>query len=135
MIVRVMDFRLKNWKYKTVYKRNTFEIWWSQNYLSCINQSKALTSAHPVLIIFSMTSRACTSIVISATILSRWILVKLPRMASENFPSIEICFLRRPLSGFLSCLSLVEERALVQSDVHWIWQDVMSSWKKVFKIW
>lgn len=63
----------------------------SQYSLSWLSHSKAVTSPHPDLIIFSITSLAWTSIVTRATIFCRWIFVKLPRIISENLFSIEIC--------------------------------------------
>ena len=63
----------------------------SQYSLSWLSHSNAVTSPQPDLIIFSITSLACTSIVTRATIFCRWILVRLPRIISENLFNMEIC--------------------------------------------
>ena len=55
----------------------------SQYSRSWESHSKALTSLHPALASLSMTSRAWTSTVTSATIFRRRTLDKLPRMVSE----------------------------------------------------
>ena len=94
----------------------------SQYSLSWLSHSKAVTSPHPDLIIFSITSLAWTSIVTRATIFCRWIFVKLPRIISENLFSIEICEKRlmsvmiridRTLTSDLSEMSLEKRHILL----------------------
>ena len=100
----------------------------SQYNRSCMSQSKAVTSLHPDLISFSITSRACTSIVTRATIFNLNSLGRFVLMASENLSNIEDCFFFRDFKAFLSPLSFVSARALVQSWVHWIWLAEISIW-------
>ena len=87
----------------------------SQYSLSWLSHSNAVTSPQPDLIIFSITSLACTSIVTRATIFCRWILVRLPRIISENLFNMEICkqddgIWKERSSCFVKELSLKQER-------------------------